>query len=101
MTATAKESKTTLGRSDQVSSTRSVGMSLARPFKAGARAKVFASRSDAGNWRPFQSSLRDETRQHLIPALKRRAKLIPTLRAEDLFRASLSLSRRYDKLKLI
>src|SRR5205809_4783253 len=29
---------------------------------------------------------------HLIPALKRRAKLIPTLRIEDLIRASISLS---------
>src|SRR6266581_3391065 len=38
---------------------------------------------------------------HLIPALKRRAKLIPTLRVEDLIRASFSLSRRHDKLKLV
>jgi len=41
-----------------------------RLFKAGARAKVFASRSDAGNWRPFQSSLRDETRQSPDPGVE-------------------------------
>jgi len=33
-------------------------------------AKVFASRSDAGNWRPFQSTLRDETRQSPDPGVE-------------------------------
>jgi len=53
-------------------STRSVDMSLARPFKAGdKRNGVIASRSDAWNWRSIQSSLRDDGIQDAQPGLER------------------------------
>jgi hypothetical protein len=67
-----------------VLSTRSVDMSLARPFKAGKvkqnRPRRVATHETGSR---IQSSLSDENRNDLIPALKRRAKLMPTLRVED------------------
>jgi hypothetical protein len=71
------------GNAELVISTRSVGMSLARPFKAGENQQHRLRRVatlESGN--QIQSSLRDENSPILIPALKRRAKLISTLRVE-------------------
>jgi hypothetical protein len=67
-------------------STRSVGMNLARSFKAGRETTTrwAVSHSDALKLRSrIQSSLCDEDRHDPIPALKRRAKLITTLRVEN------------------
>ena len=71
-------------------------MNLARPFKAGEGSTRFPVASRRlkpeldyhPTWAarvetPHQSSLRDENRRHVIPALKRQAKFIPTLRVED------------------
>jgi hypothetical protein len=58
-------------------------MSLARPFKAGEAKRCISVASDASKSGSIQSSLRDENCNNLIPALKRRAKLIPPLRVED------------------
>ena len=63
-------------------------MNLARPFKAGkaverlAVSRVATPESGA----QLQTSLRDERDlMRLVPALKGRAKLIPTLRVEELW----------------
>jgi hypothetical protein len=80
-----------------VSSTRSVGMNLARRFNRGPRAGsprgVAAPGSDHGHARrvatiesgpQFQASLRNAGYlEHSFPALKDRAKFIPTLRVKS------------------
>jgi hypothetical protein len=58
-------------------------MSLARPFKAGKNKHGLPRRVATPETRVIQPSLRDANRDNRIPALKRRAKLIPTLRVED------------------
>jgi len=58
-------------------------MNLARPFKAGKGKKVVASLSDVLN--PAEINRRYATRvfNRAVPALKGRAKFMPTLRAEE------------------
>src|SRR5947209_10126329 len=73
-------------------------MSLARPFKAGARQKCSRRVATPEIGALFNRRYATKPGNHLIPALKRRAKLIPTLRAEDLIRASFSLSWRIGSL---
>ena len=65
-------------------STRSVDVNLARPFKAGnvqprCSRRVVTPETKGGFNRRYATS----TGNNLIPALKRRAKFIPTLRVED------------------
>jgi hypothetical protein len=64
---------------------RSGSMNLARPFKAGNKHSNFSVVASATVESKAHSSLtRRGLGVHLIPALKRRAKLIPTLRVENL-----------------
>jgi hypothetical protein len=72
--------KSIIGNSEQVLSTRSVGLNLALPFNRGPR-----SGSPSGVAWPgkLNEVFPARTRNNLIPALKRRAKLIATLRVED------------------
>jgi hypothetical protein len=64
-------------------STRSVGMNLARPFKAGnPQPSGPASRSDVRTSGEFNRRYATGTANNLIPALKGRAKFRPTLRVE-------------------
>ncbi|MDX6498207.1 MAG: hypothetical protein QOG23_1467 [Blastocatellia bacterium] len=64
-------------------SARSVAMSLARPFKAGERSMKYqrrvATREINGR---FNRRYATRLANHVIPALKRGAKLIATLRVE-------------------
>jgi zinc protease len=76
-------------------STRSVGMSLAWPFKAGKNQQHRQRRVatlESGN--QIQSSLRADIPSILSPALKRRAKLISTLRVEGT-QAKLNCRRQF------
>jgi hypothetical protein len=69
----------------QVSSTRSVRMNLARPFKAGERSTRCLRRVATSETRPDSIvALRRGQAVNPIPALKRRAKFIPKLRVEGL-----------------
>jgi hypothetical protein len=66
-------------------------MNLARPFKAGqAHPRHLSSRSD--DWKlgaGFNRRYATEQQITSTPALKRRAKLMPTLRVEDISRIQL------------
>jgi hypothetical protein len=66
-------------------STRSVGMSLARRFNAGGKYQPYYDRRVATLEIGICFSRRyaTKTTRRLVPALKRRAKLIPSLRAEN------------------
>ena len=64
------------GRGPRAGSPRGV----AGPGKAN---EVSASRSDVCTWCEFNRRYATRTRNNLMPALKRRAKLIPTLRVEE------------------
>ncbi len=85
----------TLGSDEQLSSTRSVGVNLAQPFKAA----NFQASVRVAKRRLKQAELnrRYATRasKNLSPALKRRAKLILTLRVEDIWSDLSSLLQRY------
>ena len=60
------------GNSEQVFSTRSVDLTLARPFKAGSRVVVFQTRRVATIEAPIQASLRDARNfGGLFPGLER------------------------------
>jgi hypothetical protein len=64
-------------------------MNLARPFKAGIRLFARHRRVATFEFKVFSRRYATRTATNFIPALKRRAKLIPTLRvAEHLIRAS-------------
>jgi hypothetical protein len=67
------------------SSTRSVGMNLARRSNAGSERPFALVASATVDNRAFQASLaRREHTETLCPALKRRAKFMPTLRVENI-----------------
>jgi hypothetical protein len=85
----------TSGSSEQVLSTRSVDVNLARSFKAGEMAnEVFIAQRRLKLVR-IQLALCDKAGNHLIPALKRRAKLIPTLRVEATYSEVPSVCDRF------
>ena len=64
-------------------STRSVSPSLARLSGRGGRQEKYLRSVATLETSPIHASLRDEKKKNLIPALKRRAKLVRTLRVED------------------
>jgi hypothetical protein len=68
---------------NKFSSARSAGMSLARPFKAGKGHESYQRRVATLEIDEFNRRYATSPANHVIPALKRRAKLIPTLRVED------------------
>ena len=79
-----RDERQTEGSSEQVLSTRSVGMNLARPFKAGKgqRGVRVASRR-LKLALEFNRRYATTASNAPVPALKGRAKFMPTLRVED------------------
>ena len=82
---TTTENDAAYGVADQVLSTRSVVMTLGRPFKAGKWSTERSRRVATSETRAqFNRRYATRTGDDLIPALKRPANFIPTLRVEDL-----------------
>jgi hypothetical protein len=64
--------------------TRSVGMSLARRFQRRDQVEGVSHRVATIGWALVHASLRDAAYlDDFFPALKRRAKFVPTLRVEE------------------